>query len=371
LNASVIGTTGSGSKPGEIRHYYYNAKNEEDMHNTRILAAIFVSTAVALSWSTIGATATTTTVRFQTYAGTEFDEIAAKFKDYVKKESNGSLRIQYFHGGEMLASEQYVEGVSRGTIHIAYGIGSYWPGTVDISNIEAGLPGAWTSVEEARDLFENKGLGDLVAEAYDEAGVKLIGRAYGSNYDLLTKEPVTSLKDLENMKIRATGQFGKMLQKVGVSTFYLPAEELYVGLSTGVIDGLIYGGPKDYAELKLNEAAEYYTHLNVLYPGWTTTIIANPRFWEGLSAKERNVLSEGVDLYARGVHNFLEKGNKQIIEDGEIFKFNKLPDEDSARLIEAAQSLWELEAQKSERTRKAIDILRENAKSEGRLGAHD
>ncbi|MDK7178487.1 hypothetical protein QP445_13780, partial [Micrococcus luteus] len=102
-----------------------------------------------------------------------------------------------------VSSDQFVEAVGRGTIDIAYGVGSYWPGQVDVGNIEAGLPGAWTSVEEAREVF--KKLDPIIAEAYEEKGVVLIGRGYGSDYELLTKEPVKSLEDLKKMKIRSTG----------------------------------------------------------------------------------------------------------------------------------------------------------------------
>src|SRR5690625_6195823 len=67
----------------------------------------------------------------------------------------------------------------------------------------------------------------------------------------------------------------RVLEGFDVPTVFLPAEELYVGLSTGVIDGVLYGGPLEYEQLKLNEVAKHYTTLNLLYPGWTENIIIN------------------------------------------------------------------------------------------------
>jgi hypothetical protein len=43
-----------------------------------------------------------------------------------------------------------------------------------------------------------------------------------------------------------------------------------------------------------------------------------------------------------------------------------LPPEDSARLRKAAEVIWEEEAAKSERNKKAIDILKAAAKATGR-----
>lgn len=324
------------------------------------LAALIVADAAAA--------ADTVRVRFQTFYGTEMDEIADRFKASVEEKSGGSLKIQYFRGGEMIASDQMVEGVSRGTIDVAYGVGSYWPGTVGIGNVEAGLPGAWTSEEEARDVFENQGLGALVAEAYAEHGVRVIGRGYGSNYDLLTKAPVESLDDLKAMKIRATSQVAKMLQGVGVSTVYLPSQELYIGMSTGVIDGAIYGGPVEYEQLKLNETGKYYTFLNLLNPGWIETAITSEEFWdEKLTEEQRKILSEGIDQYARDIHSWLEDGNQALINGEGVFEFATLPQADSASLTEAAQVVWDEEAAKSDRNAKAVEILRENAEAQGRL----
>ena len=327
---------------------------------TGFAAALMLSTA---------AQADTTRIRFHTFYGTEIDDIAKKLKNTVEEKSGGDLKIQYFRGGELVASDQFVDAIAKGSIDVAYGVGSYWPGMVDMGNIEAGLPGFWTSKDEAVGIFENDAFSKMLDEAYAEKGVKLIGRGYGSDYDLLTKEPVTSLDDLKSMKIRATGQVAKVLQAFDIPTVYLPAQELYIGLSTGVIDGAIYGGPVEYEQLKLHEVANNYTFLNMLNPGWTDTIIANPAVWDALSEDHRAILQEAIDQYAADIHAWLEDGNNGIIEagDGGIFKFATLPEADSARLTEAAQAVWQEEADKSERNAAAIQILVDNAKAQGRL----
>ncbi len=121
--------------------------------------------AVALNIVFAGAaSAETKRIKFHTFYGTEIDAIAKKFRKAVKDASGGTMRIQYFRGGELVASDQFVEATSRGTIDIAYGVGSYWPGQIDLGNIEAGLPGAWTTTEEAKGIFENKEFNALLDE---------------------------------------------------------------------------------------------------------------------------------------------------------------------------------------------------------------
>jgi len=334
--------------------------------STFIKSTLATSITTALVASQL-AYADTVRLRMHTFYGTEVDEMAADLRDRVSEASDGSLRIQFFRGGELVNSDQFVDSVARGTIDIAHGVGSYWPGQVGIGIIEAGLPGAWITADEARDVFANQGLDDLIAEAYEEQGVKLIGRGYGSDYGLLTREPVTSLEDLQSMRIRATSSIATVLEKFDIPTTFLPAEELYVSLSTGVIDGAVYGGPIEYEQLKLNEVAKHYTDINQLNPGWIETALINPGTWEKMSEEQQEILTTELAHYLDSIHNWLEEGNQRIIDEGELFEYAVLPEADSRKLAEAALPIWREEAEKSERNAQAVDILINNATERGRL----
>lgn len=326
-----------------------------------------LSGAVALSAIAVSpaAAADKVRLRFHTFYGTEIDPIADKFKDAVKEASGGTLRIQYFRGGELVASDQFADAVSKGTIDIVHGHGGYWSGQVDIGNIEAGLPGAWTTVDEAKALFNSPEVDALLTEAYTEAGTVYLGKGYGHNYDLLTKEPVASLEDLKTRKIRATSNVAKVLDVFGIPTVYLPAQELYIGMSTGVIDGAIYGGPVEYEQLKLNETAQHYTYLNMLMPGWTETFLANPETWNKLSDEHKQILETAIAQFADDIHQWLAEGNEGVAEG--TFEYSTLPGADSAELTKAAQGVWQEEAARSDRNAAFIGLLVDNAKAQGRL----
>ncbi|PIE14331.1 MAG: ABC transporter substrate-binding protein [Rhodobacterales bacterium] len=311
------------------------------------------------------ASADTTRLRFHTYYGTEMDPITKKLRKTVKEMSGGELRLQVFRGGELVASDQFADAVSKGTIDLVQGTGGYWSGQIDIGNIEAGLPGAWASVEEAKALFEQPAVEALLTQAYADAGTVFLGKGYGHSYDLLTTEPVKALSDLKTRKIRATSAVAKVLQSFDIPTVYLPAQELYIGLSTGVIDGAIYGGPVEYEQLKLNEAAKNYTYMNMLMPGWTDTYLANPDSWNALSDEHKKILRTALAQYAEDIHQWLAEGNANVPEG--TFDYATLPEEDSRALTKASQKVWEEEAARSERNRALVDALIANAKAHGRL----
>lgn len=320
--------------------------------------------AVVASVATTAA-ADTVRLRFHTFYGTEIDHIAKKFRKSVKDASNGTLRIQYFRGGELVASDQFADAVAKGTIDIVHGTGGYWSGQIDVGNIEAGLPGAWASVDEAKALFDSAEVDALLTSAYADAGAVYLGKGYGHNYDLLTKEPVTSLADLKTRKIRATSNVAKVLSAFDIPTVYLPAQELYIGMSTGVIDGAIYGGPVEYEQLKLHETAQNYTFMNMLMPGWTETFLANPAVWEKLSDEHKQILEAAIQQFADDIHQWLAEGNQGVAEG--TFEYATLPDADSKALTQAAQGVWAEEAARSERNKALVDALIANAKAQGRL----
>lgn len=332
---------------------------------TRRAALGALTGAAALAAVASSASADTVRLRFHTFYGTEIDHIAKKFRKAVKEASNGSLRIQYFRGGELVASDQFADAVSKGTVDIVHGTGGYWSGQIDVGNIEAGLPGAWASVDEAKALFSSPEVDKLLTDAYAEAGTVYLGKGYGHNYDLLTKEPVTSLDDLKTRKIRATSNVAKVLSAFDIPTVYLPAQELYIGMSTGVIDGAIYGGPVEYEQLKLHETATNYTFMNMLMPGWTETFLANPAAWDKLSDEHKQILETALQQFADDIHQWLADGNEGVAEG--TFQYSTLPDADSKALTQAAQGVWAEEAARSDRNKAFVDALIANAKAQGRL----
>ncbi len=299
-------------------------------------------------------------LKMQTYWGKEVGDIFKVFANNVKVASDNSLRIKVYEGGSIVPDSEMLEAVSKGTLDMCESYAGYWPGKEDLAIIESGMAGAWTNVDEAHYIFANS-LKPLLTEAYAEHNVHYLGTAFGGAYDLLTKKPVKSLADLKNMKIRATPTVAKILQKFDIPTVFMPASELYVGLSTGAIDGVIYGGPIEYSGMKLFEVAKHYTTLNMINPGFTDTILINKDKWDALTPANQKILELAVSDSASRLHNWMMEGSYNPKYSAH-FKFASLSPEDSKRLRSAAQELWQEEAKKSARNKKAVDFLIEMAK---------
>jgi len=339
--------------------------SKPNMNRRNLLKAAAAGAVAAPLAMTSTSALATTNLRMQAYWGREAADIFSSFGEDVRTASKGTLRVRHFTGSSLVPDAEMFQAVSRGTIDMCQGYAGYWPGQLDIAGIESGLPGAWTNHDEAQYVYRTKGLIDLVREAYAEHNVHYLGPIMGGPFDLLTKQPVNSLDDLKNMRIRATPAIARILQQFDIPTVFLPGSELYVGLSTGTIDGVIYAGTNEYVGMKLFEVANHYTSIGMVYPGYCDQILINMDVWKKMTDEERKVIELAYEKHAAHMHTWMVSGSIDAGATGH-FVMNSLPPEDSARLRKAAEVIWEDEAAKSDRNKKAIDILKEAAKATGR-----
>jgi len=100
-------------------------------------------------------------------------------------------------------------------------------------------------------------------------------------------------------------------------------------------------------------------------PGYTDDILVNMDKWKSLTDEQRKCIELGFAKHATKMHTWMVSGSIDASTTGK-FVMSALPPEDSARLREAAKVIWQEEAAKSERNKKAIEILTEAAKATGR-----
>jgi TRAP-type C4-dicarboxylate transport system substrate-binding protein len=279
--------------------------------------------------------------------------------------SNGRIKVTAFAGGELVSSSDSLKAVKSGVIQIAHGSGYHWSES-KFAPIEAGMPMTWASAVEADALWDQLGFFDIIKKGYDELGVHYLGPAYMAPYAITTKKPVKSIEDLKKMKIRASTGPAKMFAKLGISTVYMKPEELYLALSTGTLDGVLYGGAIEYKELSFPEVAPYYCSTFILNP-ITDAFIINKKFYAKLPADLKRI----VDLsFYKARWNYYIWVMAQEYETRKAFypgKVTTLSATDVEKLTEAAQIIWDEEAKGSPLNEKLVNILKNFLRSAGRL----
>jgi len=108
-------------------------------------------------------------------------------------------------------------------------------------------------------------------------------------------EPVVTVDDLDGLAMRSFGYGARVLQKLGVVPYELPAEDIRPALESGLIGGAEFSLPSIDAELNLAEVAKH-----LYFPGWQQPVTAleilmPERTWAGLSDRHKTVLQDACD----------------------------------------------------------------------------
>ncbi len=184
---------------------------------------------------------------------------------------------------------------------------------------------------------------ELKAE-WDEHNVVVLGLTGTDSYDLYTKKPITSLADLNGMKISAPGVLGTWLSGTGANPVDGSLTTFYTDIQTGVSDGVL-SLTLGVFPAKIYEVAPYVTKVQ-MGTAFSGAIAANKDSWDALPAEVQEAMikagahyteAHGKDLLERPVavlQKIIEAGATQdppvtvteMAEDQRTAWVNVLPD---------------------------------------------
>lgn len=311
-------------------------------------------------------------LRVQTYVGAaEMNEQLIPWWEVPTEEaSGGRLDMTLFAGGSPVPAEEIIIAVGEGVVDMGLSTGVYWDDLMPVCDLELGMPFSYRTPEELTYFFYDKGLNDILRDAYAEHNVYFVGPIGPmGKYSLMSSKPVNSMADMQKMVIRATGPVANLLSKVDVNTTYIPGAELYTALATGTVDGCVWAGPSDYYLTKFYEAAKYLMEPPFVSPVQGYAIIVNMDLWEELPDDLKAILNmSAMSTITSFAKHFevLQNIRQTLMVDEEGVTVTSLPDEDVAELQEAAILVWDELAQKEPKyAGPAIQLLKDFMKELG------
>ncbi|HJA78343.1 MAG TPA: TRAP transporter substrate-binding protein DctP [Candidatus Desulfovibrio intestinavium] len=263
--------------------------------------------------------------------------------------------IRAFHGNAIVSSPQLLDGLSSGVISIGQII-THMYGQIPGGKLFAALPSVTESVEDADRLFDVYGYREFIAEALAAQGLVYLGPTWSAPYHLLTRKPVNSLKDLQGLRIRAIGLVADVLVKLGVTCVNIPPESLSMALTSGDIDGVIFGSAHDYKQAMLYEAAPWYNVTPLAIPVIDSLVVSR-KAWDALDESERSVLREEAAKVRRLWYDQVQ-AQEAALRDS-IFK-NRLcafSDADREQFRQTAAIVLREEALRYPAGQKGVDML--------------
>jgi len=277
-------------------------------------------------------------------AGDFYDLMVVDFADRVRAMSGGRLDITPYPEGALVPPTELVDAVKNGTIEMAAVLGSYHSGVIPVTNLVYGFPATYRSYADKVIHHKYFGFDDIEAEAFmEQGGVIHVGTdSVDGGYTLISKKKITKASDIAGMKIRATGAVGLVFEELGASVVFMPGSELYTALATGVIDGLVYGGPQTELEvMKFGEVAQYLTMPELLTAHGHNSYIANVEAWNALPADLQAIVKNANDVKTGDYYPYAKFTNQNSINkyaaEGQIEVIN-LPIEEFNKIAAAGEA---------------------------------
>ena len=212
-----------------------------------------------------------------------------RFAQKVEECSGGSLEVKLYPKNTLVPALAVFDAASSGQIDAFHSGPYYWKGKNSSFSLFSGMPFGFTAEEINSWMLFGGGL-ELWREKYDKYNLyPLLGGNTNIQMGGWFRKKISSLSDMQGLKMRIPGLGGEVFTKMGVNTILLPAGEIYTSLERGVIDATEWVGPALDMQMGFYKVAPYY------YSGWhepgsILELTFNKPFWNKLGSEHKAIV---------------------------------------------------------------------------------
>ncbi|MHC0052468.1 TRAP transporter substrate-binding protein DctP [Actibacterium sp. D379-3] len=309
----------------------------------RILAAAAFCAGTILGGAAFAADdATTLSVSIFTPPSSDLNKLFRVIEEQLAVETDGKLELELFEASQMGPAPRQFDLVRKGVADISVALLGLTPGRfpkmelLDMAGVVDTGVGADVAVPASAAVLD-------LAESHlkkELAGVKLLNITVLPNPIILTKDEISGLAELKNMRIRHPGPaHSKTLEALGAVPTFVPSTEMSEALARGTVDGVLtgYSGIRSF---KLMDSAKYVIEL--ASGGMTFAVVMNQKSYDRIPddlkpAFDRHFGPQGQGEWGRLLARDELEQRGLLVEQGLIVK--SLSDTDAAAFAEISAQL--------------------------------
>ncbi len=306
----------------------------------RLLKIIFMALIMSV---TCGAQAKVTKIKLAhpsgALAGDPIHEAALLFKKGLEEKSNGNIKVTIFPAGQLGSEGRNVQDIQNGIIQMAMvtsgNINSFCP-----SYSIFDFPYMFMNREEAHIAMDSI-IDDLNEQTEKECGI-ITAALIEQGFRVLSnsKKPVTSLADLQGLKIRIPNNriVVETFESFNISPIPLAWDEVFAALQQKVVDGQ----ENPYVSLRVHKMYEIQKYVtDIHYKLWLGSFIVNSDWMKEIPKEHQKIINEvskDVIAYNRSMIIKTEKQAKKELEEAGMV-FSGAPTDEAQWQINA-MSIW-------------------------------
>ncbi|MDJ0820944.1 MAG: TRAP transporter substrate-binding protein [Paracoccaceae bacterium] len=297
--------------------------------------------------------------RFQTYAGGALGEHVTKPAiDYINANANGELEIELFFADQIVPTGELFQALQRGTIDGVHSDDDSMASPTPLRVFGGYFPFATKHILDVPVLFNQYGLADIWREEYAKVGVQWLSAAGQDPCNFNTKKEITSVADLNGLKLYTFPTAGRFLAQFGVIPVNIPYEDAEVAVQTGELDGMAWSGITEDYTVGWADVTDYFLTNNIS-GAWIGSWFANQERWNELPDHLKSVVMAGIEAGHTYRNQWYWGGEAALRANGDKLELRSVPPSEWAEVENAAKVFWDEIAQEGEVHEKIVGIFRE------------
>ncbi|MDF1871145.1 TRAP transporter substrate-binding protein [Vannielia sp.] len=297
--------------------------------------------------------------RFQTYAGAALGEHVTKpIIDYINKAAEGQLEIELFYADQIVPTGELFQALQRGTIDGVHSDDDSMASPTPLRQFGGYFPFATKHILDVPVLFNQYGLKEIWEEEYAKVGVKWLSAAGQDPCNFNTKKEITSVDDLDGLKLYTFPTAGRFLAQFGVVSVNIPYEDAEVAVQTGELDGMSWSGITEDYTVGWADVTDYFLTNNIS-GAWIGSFFVNQERWAELPEHLQSLVMAAIEAGHTYRNQWYWGGEARLRATGEKLELRTVPAEEWAVVEEAAVKFWDEIAEEGEVHEKVVGIFRE------------
>ncbi|MCD1587102.1 TRAP transporter substrate-binding protein DctP [Halomonas sp. IOP_14] len=272
-----------------------------------------------------------------------------RFASLVSEKSDGELDIEVYHAGALgLKEADMLRVLQQGMVDMALLYGEYYTRDAPaLASVYA--QGAITESSQHDEILDV--IRELYEDGFSDWDIQIVGGVVAPIFDvgLHCKEPVNSLADLEDKKVRVWSRhLVDTFELLGISAQVIPQNDMYMALQTGVVDCAYYLSTVA-PTVSLQEVTKYESYLHPWAASpWLFGI--SEQALSRLNDNQRQALEEaGEEIWnetrATAVDPEREAQARQERKELGITMLPDFSDDDVETFVDAAWQAWQAMAE--------------------------
>jgi TRAP-type C4-dicarboxylate transport system substrate-binding protein len=223
--------------------------------------------------------------------------------DAVAKDSDGTLKIQFFVGSVLASIPQVYDRLTNGVFEVGYSTQASTGGVFRGSGV-VDLPFMANDIRKSAVAFWHMNDRGPLADEYAKMHMLALYNYPGSG--LQTRKPIKTLEDLKGLKIGTQGVINsKIMAALGGTPITVTTTENYEALQRNLVDGVQMGWT-GFTQFKLQEVTTHHLEVSFGTPAGFTA--ANKEAYAKLPAKAKAAVDKHSGepfsaLMGRALHN--------------------------------------------------------------------